>query len=237
MSEAAARVLDAAHHLQRRGRHEEVAHLVIGDNPESRFGIEFGHAVTEHRHAVVQARQQDVQQPADPGPVGRRPKAVAGRREELLRQLDAGQVAQQDPVAMQRALGRPRRAGGVNDDRRIVGAGIGRRKGVAGLVEFRVEVERAPARFPARALDAENQLQLRQALAQQRDLGESGPVGHQRLGPAVAQAILKRLFPEQREERHGDAAKLVNAEMADGRFRRLGQQNADPVAARHAVSL
>jgi len=51
------------------------------------------------------ARQQAVEQPAGPRPVGRRPHAVAGLGKELVRHLDAGLVADQHPVRVQRALG------------------------------------------------------------------------------------------------------------------------------------
>jgi hypothetical protein len=55
--------------------------------------LELGEAVGEHRHTVVPARQQHVDQPADPGPVGRGPEQISGFGEQLVRHLDARQVA------------------------------------------------------------------------------------------------------------------------------------------------
>jgi hypothetical protein len=63
-----------------------------------------------------------------PGPIRRRPEAVAGLRQEFVRDLDAGQVPEQHAMGVQRALGRPGRARGVDHQRRIVGGGVDRRE-------------------------------------------------------------------------------------------------------------
>ena len=118
------RVRRRAHHAQRGRRDEGVAHLRLLQQREGFLRIELVDAARDHRHAVVQARQQHVEQPAGPGPVGRRPVAVACLRKRIMRQFGAGQMSEQHAMAVQRALGLAGGARGVDHHRRIVGRGI-----------------------------------------------------------------------------------------------------------------
>ena len=113
-------------HPQRGRRQEGAGHLVARHQVEGRLGVELGEAAGEHRDAVMPGRQQHVEQAADPGPVGRRPDEVAFLRKRAVRHLDAGQVPEQHAVRMQDPLGLAGGAGGVDDDRRIVGGGVDR---------------------------------------------------------------------------------------------------------------
>ena len=107
---AAARARRRAHHAQRGRRDESIAHLRLCHQRKGTLRIELVECVGDDRHAVMQARQQRIEQAAGPGPIGRRPVAVAGLREREMRQLDAGQMAEQDAMGVQRAL---RLAGGA----------------------------------------------------------------------------------------------------------------------------
>ncbi len=63
--------------------------------------IELVEASRHHRYAVMQRRQQRVEQSAGPGPVGRRPEQVARLRKEIVRHLDAGHMAEQHAMRVQ----------------------------------------------------------------------------------------------------------------------------------------
>ena len=163
-----------------------------------------------HRHAMVQARQQAVEQAAGPGPVGRRPDPVARLREEIVRHLDAGQVTEQHAMGMQRALRRPGGAGGVDHHRRIVRRGRDRREvgrsARDGLVRDRARPR--PARrstAPARG---------RQVAADLGELGEPRRVGDDGLRAGVLQPVAQRVDAEQDRERHRDRAELVDRDVA-----------------------
>src|SRR5262249_35431350 len=86
---------------------------------------------------------QHVEQAPGPGPVGRSPEQVAALREELLRQLHARQMAEQDAVGVQRTLRLSRRAGGVDDQGGVLGACVAWGERVGGLGELGAEVEMA----------------------------------------------------------------------------------------------
>ncbi len=102
---APARARRRPHHAQRGRRNERVAHLRLRHQREGFVRIELVEAARHHRHAVMQARQQRVEQAAGPSPIGGRPVAVAGLREWKMRQLDARQVTEQDAMRVQRAFG------------------------------------------------------------------------------------------------------------------------------------
>ena len=55
----------------------------------------------------MQRRQQHVEEPAGPGPVGRSPEAIARLRKELVRKLDTRQMPEQHALRVQRSLGGP----------------------------------------------------------------------------------------------------------------------------------
>jgi len=128
------------------------------------------------RNAVMQARQQHVEQATGPGPVGRRPEPVARLGEEIMRQLDPRQMAEQHAMRMQRALGLAGGAGGVDHQRRIVRRSLFRREvGRRARNEF-VKAERAVAG----TIDRQNEFQLRHFAADGRDLFGARGVGDQR---------------------------------------------------------
>ena len=100
----------APHHPQRRRGHEDVADAGVGDHVERELGVEPRRAEGDDRHAVGEARHDDVVEAADPRPVGRRPDPVARLREEVVRELEAGQVAGQHAMTVEGALRRAGRA-------------------------------------------------------------------------------------------------------------------------------
>jgi len=60
-------------------------------------------------------------------------------REEIVRQLHAGQMPEQHAMRMERALRLSGRAGGIDDQRRIFGSGIRGRECVTGAFQYRPE--------------------------------------------------------------------------------------------------
>ena len=113
-------------HPQRRRRHEDVAHAVARHQGEGGFGLELGEALRDDGDAEIERRQQHVEDAAGPRPVGGRPEAVARLREQAVRHHHAGQVAEQDALRVEHALGIAGRAGGVHEVGGIVGRGVGR---------------------------------------------------------------------------------------------------------------
>ena len=222
---AAARVRRRAHHAQRGRRDEGVARLRLRHQREGALRIELVELVGHHRHAVVQARQQRVEQAAGPGPIGRRPVAVARLREWKMRQLDAGKMTEQNAMGVQRALGLAGGAGGVDHHRRIVGGGIDRREIRRGA---RQQIRKA-------VVDRNDAGELRHLSANAVELGEALRVGDERLGAGILQAIAQRIRAEQHRDRQRDRAELVDRDMGGGDFRRLRQHDGDAVAARNAV--
>ena len=222
---APARVRRRAHHAQRGRRNERVAHLRLRHQREGFVRIELVEAARHHRHAVMQARQQRVEQAAGPGPIGRRPVAVAGLREWKMRQLDARQVPEQDAMGMQRALRLAGGAGGVDHHRRIVGRGIDRR-----------EIGRGARQQIGKAIvDRHDAGKFRHLAAHAVELGEPLRVGDERLGAGILQAVGQRIGAEQDGDRQRDGAELVDRDMRGGDFRHLRQHDGDAVAARDAM--
>jgi hypothetical protein len=136
--------------------------------------------VRQHGHAVVQARQQHVEQAADPGPVGRRPEQVAGLGEQLLRHLHARQVAEQDAVRVQRALRAAGGAGGVDDHRRVVRAGRD-----AGVAVLRARHLRIQVDYAWSAARRQHAAQRRQAVADRHQFRHACRIGDQRRSAAI----------------------------------------------------
>lgn len=123
------------HQLQRGRRQKYIAHAVIRHQLHRRLRLELPGAIAKHRHAVIPGREQRIEQSADPGPVRRRPHQVIRLRKEVVRHLDIRQMAEQHPMGMQRALGIPGRARGVDDDGGIVRASLDRRKILRGILD------------------------------------------------------------------------------------------------------
>ena len=197
---------------------------------EGALGVELARAVGEHGNAEVPGRQQHVDEPADPRPVGGRPEEIAGPGEEVVRELDAGQMAEQYPVRVQRAFGRAGGARGVDDQRRIVGGRVDGCEARRCTGEERMEILAAGGG----AVAADEGGETRQAVLERQHLGHAFGIGDQRLRRAVGEPVFERVGAEQREQGHGDGAELVRRDMGDRRFGALRQEDADAVAARHA---
>ena len=206
----------AAHHPQRRRGHEDVADAGVGDHVERHLGVEARRAEGNDGDAVREARHDDVVEAADPGPVGRRPDAVARLREEVVRELEAGQVAGQHAVAVERALRRAGRAGGVDEQRGRVRRRRGRREvgrgGGEQGVEVVVDVDRD-------AVEAE----LGRAL-------ERRALGDDRARLRATKAHAERIAAEGRAQRHHDRAELVDRDMGDHGLGPLREDQRHPVA-------
>ena len=141
---AGARRRHQAQHPQRRRRQEGAGDPMARHQVESGLGVELGEAPRQHRHAVVPGRQQHVEQAADPRPVGRRPDQVAVPGKGAVGHLHAGQVTEEHAVGVQHALRLAGRAGGVDDDGRVVGGGVDRLEAVGLAGDRCVKGGRAP---------------------------------------------------------------------------------------------
>src|SRR5690606_19222474 len=139
------RSVTLAQHLQGSRRHEDVANTVFGHQGISLVRIEFACPKGQHRDTVMQRGQQDVQQTADPGPVCWGPHEISRLREEIMRQLDSGEMPEKYAMAVQGAFWISSRAGGIDDDRWVVRGAIWPLKAVAGLLQKCIEGE-APGR-------------------------------------------------------------------------------------------
>ena len=157
--------------------------------------IELRHPPRHHRHAQRQRRHQDVQEPADPGPVRRRPDPVPLLAQEVVADLHPRQVAREHPVPVQRALGRARGAGGVDQDRRIVRPGLHQGKRPA------ARPRRAQVLAVRGCLHAQDVPQHGQRVPQPRQRRRPGRIGDRRRGARAAEPVHQRLRPEQPRER------------------------------------
>ena len=208
--------------LRTRGRRHQRKRLVR---------VELVEPARDHRHAVVQAGQQHVEQPAGPGPIGGRPVAVAGLWKFKVRQLDAGQVPDQDAMGVQRAFGLAGGARRVDHHRRIVG---GRFDGGEIGRGPRQQIGKAPGAI-AGAVDRQHARELRRLAADAGELGKTLRVGQQRLRAGILQAVGQRIGAEQHRDRQRHGAEFVDRDMGGHDFRRLRQQDGDAVAARDAM--
>ena len=92
------------------------------ENPSERLRVR-----TDDRLTEIERGKQRVHEAAGPGPVGRRPEEISFTRITVVRMDEPRQIAKETPVRHQSALGRPGRAAGVDEKRRIARA---RRHGV-----------------------------------------------------------------------------------------------------------
>ena len=157
------------HQLQRRRRQEHVADAVIGHHLHRRLRLELSRAMPDDRHAVIPGREQRVDQPADPGPVGRRPHQVAGLGQEVVTHLDIRQMAEHHAMGVQRALRISRGARGVDDHRGIVG------RGIDGGKFRRRRLERRPERFGAGRRAVADDIDVRQVRQPVADFLRASP--------------------------------------------------------------
>ena len=73
---------------------QRLTHGPLTEYPQYPNG-EFGEAAGDDADAVMQGGHQHVEQPADPGPIRRRPQAIALLAQEIMAHLDARQMAEQ----------------------------------------------------------------------------------------------------------------------------------------------
>ena len=156
-AEAESAALDArrADHAQGGGRQQGQRQPELAHQPHRPLGGERRLAVDHHGQAVEPGRHEDVHDPGDPGPVGRRPDHVVGLREELVDRLEGRHVPEDDAMGVQRALGIAGRARGVDEERRVLRGRVHRRefrrrRGQRVLVATRHRCRRSPAAAPAR---------------------------------------------------------------------------------------
>ena len=186
----------------------------MGDDVEGDLGVEARRAERDDGDAVREARHDDVVEAADPGPVGRRPDPVARLREEVVRELEPGQVAGQHAVAVERALRRAGRAGGVDEQggrvrRRRSRREVGRGGGEHG-VEIVVDVDQD-------AVEAE----LGRAL-------ERRALGDDRARLRATEAHAERVAAERRAQRHHDRARACRSRRGRSRSRAAARGSARP---------
>ena len=225
---AIARLVDLAHHLERRRRDEGDADAMPVEKREGALGIELGEAVRHHRRAVEPGREQRVEQAGDPRPFGRRPHHLVALRPVAEPLLDRRDRAQQHAMGVQRALGLAGRARGVDQERRVLGQRVDRGEAVGGRAEQAVPVEEGAA--VGAGADRHDGLEMRQAIAHGQHLGQLAHVGDEGRGLGVGQAIFQRFLAEQREQRQHDGAHAIARDVADRELRTLAQEHADAVA-------
>ena len=131
-----------------------------------------------------------------------------------MREAEAGSLPDQNAVGVEHPLGRPRGAGGVDQQDRVFGAGVHGPKAFAGRPQQRIQL-----------LDQHNPLQGRRFQAR-----GGLAVGDRHPGAAVRQPEPQCVDAEAAGQRHRDQAGLVGADVSDGRLRPLGQHHRHPIA-------
>ena len=91
--------LNLPHHFQSGWWHEGVANAEFGHQRKGFFRIEFLQPLRDDRHTVVKRWQEHVHETTRPGPIRRRPHAVARLRKEIMGEFDARQVPEQGRCA------------------------------------------------------------------------------------------------------------------------------------------
>ena len=223
----AVRHRDLAHGAQGRGGQEGDRDTLVPHHGKRRLGVELAHPLRDEREAVVEGRERQVHQPADPRPVGRGPADVT-RRRTREDHLDSGQVPGKEAVTVKSALGRAGGAGGVDHHGGIVGAdGHGRRR----LRRGQRVGERADGDGAVVARGAGRDDRAKVGLRDHgHQLVEVGVVGHREPRARIGEADFKRVLAEEREERQHHRAQFHHREMGDHDPGRLRQQKGDAVA-------
>ncbi|KAG1544180.1 hypothetical protein G6F50_013904 [Rhizopus delemar] len=143
-------------------------------------------------------------------------------------------MPQQDAMRVQRALGLARGARRIDDDGGVVCRGANRGVVVGLGGQRRMERHRAALAFAINAID---DLKVRQAGADFKQLAAALGVGPQRRRAAVGQPVLDGVHAEQREQRHRHRAHLVDGDVRHRGLGRLRQIHRHAVAAPHPVAL
>ena len=127
---------------------------------------------------------------------------------------------------MQGALRLAGRARGVDDERGVFRPRARRLEGVRLRGDPGVQIRCSVAR----PVSAQHELEIREEMPDPGDRGGAFGVGDDRAGAGITEPETQGVRAEQREERDGDAAELVDRDVAEGGLRRLREQDADPVA-------
>ena len=181
---------------------------------------------------MVPARQQHIDQAANPGPVGGGPIDILFFRKEIVEEFNSRDMAENDPVGVESAFRRAGRSRCVDDQRGIVRLGHYGLEMRGSLFQRRPEIDDTRPRFSP---GDENDFQFGETVTYLKELLDICPIGDDRLGPAVHQAIFKGVGSEKGEQRDRDRPQFVDGDVGNGRFGALWEQNADPVAPCDAV--
>ena len=200
--------------------------LLPGHELESPFGVE---AVLAGRYGVAESPsdQQRVEQPADPGPVSRRPEhGVRVIPIEIVSEGQAWHIGLQDSMAVKHAL---RHAGGarrIHQQRRIVGPSFDRRE----VANIRFGHRGEGNLIALRRADDNPVTQRRKHLLGVAKTGPGPVLGNDRDGFSMIKNMGQHIRPVELRQCHGDGAELVDGKMRQSRFRPQPRMNGDPVA-------
>ncbi len=125
----------------------------------------------------MQSRQEHIEEPAGPSPVGRGPEPITRLRQKRVREFNAGEMPEQHAMGVQRALGWARRARSVDHQRRLFARGRRRREFGRGAREQGVKILRAVGR----SVDRQNELEAGPRSAQPPELRPALRTGDQRI--------------------------------------------------------
>ena len=118
--------------------------------------------------------------------------------------------------------------------RGIVGRGVDRREIGRRRLQLRPERFRPGRRGIGDDVDV---LQVRQAVADLRQLLVAGSIRDDRSGAGIGEPEFQRVLAEQREQRDRHQARAKRRQMRDRQFQRLRQEHRDAIAANQAVRL
>ena len=215
-----------------RGRGDErQGDVVLAHQPHGPLGVERTVEIDDHRQAVEPGGDEDVHQPGDPRPVGRRPQHVVGLREEVIDLLERGHLTKHDPLGVEDALWIAGRTGGVDQERRILGA----RRHRGELIRCRFDG--APERgLAGKRIAADDHHRQRTGTVGKRlaHLRRVRSRRDHRLRLRVAQPVPQRVGAEQRRQRERDRSHPEQAHVGDARLERLRVDDSDDVAAADA---
>ena len=225
--EAFLRLGDGLHHQFQRGREQErVPHPILFEEVIRLFGVEPS-AVSEDRCTEMPRRQEPVQQPASPGPIGRRPEHVAGLRVEVVRMDEPGNVAEDRAVRLQGSLGGARSSTGVDDQRRVVSTGVDTSKTPAGLRKQRIPFMHTG--FP-RAGDADDVAQHRQLVLYRPEVRQSRLINDRDARLAVLHPVFKGIRPEEVRQGQRNCPHLEDRDVGDRHFGALWKHESNAIA-------